>query len=133
MIGRTVILVSHHVQLCSSGASYIVALDNGHLLFAGDHEAFEASPVKGTLVHNTGGDGKEGTASPSTSKSVTVDKSLIATLVQDGADSDPISETSSTVVNEPQAKADRKASRKVVEDEKRATKVALVMMSRSFM
>ena len=29
MRGRTVILVSHHVQLCAPGASYIVALDNG--------------------------------------------------------------------------------------------------------
>jgi ABC-type branched-subunit amino acid transport system ATPase component len=33
-----VILVSHHVQLCFTGASYIVALDDGHLLFAGDQE-----------------------------------------------------------------------------------------------
>ncbi|KAH9018832.1 ATP-binding cassette transporter [Lactarius hengduanensis] len=29
MRGRTVILVSHHVQLCAPGASYIVALENG--------------------------------------------------------------------------------------------------------
>ena len=33
MRGRTVLLVSHHVQLCDLGASYIVALGNGHLQF----------------------------------------------------------------------------------------------------
>ncbi|OJA10751.1 hypothetical protein AZE42_04250 [Rhizopogon vesiculosus] len=37
---RTVILVSHHVQLWLTGASYIVAPDNGHLLFAGDRDTF---------------------------------------------------------------------------------------------
>jgi len=120
MSGRTVILVSHHVQLCLTGASYIVALDNGHLLFAGDKETFQASPVKGTLVHTTGGNSTEGSASTSTSKFVAADESLVATLVQDGVGPDPISETSSTVVNELQAKADRKAPRKLVEDEKRA-------------
>ena len=120
MSGRTVILVSHHVQLCSTGASYIVALDNGHLLFAGDQETFHASPVKGTLVHTAGGHSTEGTASTSTSLLVAADESLVATLVQNGVEPDPMSETSSTVVNEPQAKADRKAPRKLVEDEKRA-------------
>ncbi|OAX34300.1 multidrug resistance-associated ABC transporter [Rhizopogon vinicolor AM-OR11-026] len=120
MTGRTVILVSHHVQLCLTGASYIVALDNGHLLFAGDREAFQASAVKGTLVHTTGGDSTDGTARTSTSKLVAADESLVATLVEDGVDADPISEMSSTAINEPQAKADRKAPRKLVEDEKRA-------------
>jgi hypothetical protein len=89
-----------------TGASYIVALDNGHLLFAGDQEAFQASSVKGALVHTIGGDVKKG--------------HIIATSVEPGADPDPTSETSSTVVNEPQAKPDRKAPRKLVEDEKRA-------------
>jgi hypothetical protein len=120
MSGRTVILVSHHVQLCFTGASYIVALDNGHLLFAGDQEAFKASHVKGTLVHTAGGNSTEGTASTSTCKLMTTDESLLATLVQDSVDPDTMSETSSTVVNEPQTKADRKAPRKLVEDEKRA-------------
>jgi hypothetical protein len=56
--------VSHHVQICLTGASYVVALDNGHLLFAGEREAFEASFVKGTLVQTMGGAGKgQGVAS----------------------------------------------------------------------
>ena len=42
MRGRTVILVSHHVQLCAPGASYIVALDNGRLQFQGKQAEFQA-------------------------------------------------------------------------------------------
>lgn len=121
MHGRTVILVSHHVQLCLTGASYVVALDNGHLIFAGEREAFEASPVKETLVQNMGGAGKrQGAASTSESLAVPADQSPVATLVQDDVEPDPVSETSSTIVNEPQINAERKAPRKVVEDEKRA-------------
>ncbi|KAG0704981.1 multidrug resistance-associated ABC transporter [Suillus ampliporus] len=121
MQGRTVILVSHHVQLCLTGASYVVALDNGHLLFAGGREDFEASPVKSTLVQTMGSSGKkQGAASTSRNPSVPADHSPVATIVEDDAEPDPISETSSTVINEPQAPVERKAPRKVVEDEKRA-------------
>lgn len=121
MHGRTVILVSHHVQLCLTGASYVVALDNGHLLFAGEREAFEASPVKGTLVQTMGGAGKgQSVASASKDTSVAAGDSPVATLVQDDVEPDPISETTSTVVNEPLVNVERKAPRKVVEDEKRA-------------
>ncbi|KAG2156756.1 multidrug resistance-associated ABC transporter [Suillus bovinus] len=120
MHGRTVILVSHHVQLCLSGAAYVVALDNGQLLFAGEREAFEASPVKGTLVQTMAGASKRQTAA-STSKdpSVSASHSPVSTPVQD-VEFDPTSETSSTVVNEPQVSVERKVPRKVVEDEKRA-------------
>lgn len=121
MHGRTVILVSHHVQLCLTGASYVVALDNGHLLFAGEREAFEASSVKGTLVQTMGSAGKgQGVASTSKNTSVAAGDSPVATPVQDDMEPDPISETTSTVVNEPLANVERKAPRKVVEDEKRA-------------
>ncbi|KAG2343136.1 multidrug resistance-associated ABC transporter [Suillus weaverae] len=121
MHGRTVILVSHHVQLCLTGASYVVALDNGHLLFAGEREVFEASPVKRTLVQTMGGAGKrQGAASTSKNTSVSAGHSTVATPVQDDMEPDPISETSSTVVNELQANVERKAPRKLVEDEKRA-------------
>ncbi|KAF8324040.1 ATP-binding cassette transporter [Clavulina sp. PMI_390] len=37
---RTVVLVSHHVQLCAIGASYVIALDNGALIYAGSREGF---------------------------------------------------------------------------------------------
>ncbi|KAL0563070.1 hypothetical protein V5O48_019006 [Marasmius crinis-equi] len=51
--GRTVILVSHHVQLCAPGADYIVALDNGRVQFEGKYGAFQASGVMKSLVHST--------------------------------------------------------------------------------
>ncbi|KAJ7265915.1 P-loop containing nucleoside triphosphate hydrolase protein [Mycena haematopus] len=50
--GRTVILVSHHIQLCASGASFIVALDNGRVQFQGNQEQFHDSDVVKTLVHS---------------------------------------------------------------------------------
>ena len=36
MRGRTVILVSHHVQLTAPGAAYVVSLENGLLQYAGE-------------------------------------------------------------------------------------------------
>ncbi|KAK7061300.1 multidrug resistance-associated ABC transporter [Favolaschia claudopus] len=51
--GRTIILVSHHINLCSMGASFIVALDNGRVQFQGDRQKFHASKVIGTLMQST--------------------------------------------------------------------------------
>jgi ABC-type enterochelin transport system ATPase subunit len=45
MRNPTVILVSHHVQLCAPGAAYIVALDNGRVHFEGTRDEFYASGV----------------------------------------------------------------------------------------
>ncbi|TRM63381.1 P-loop containing nucleoside triphosphate hydrolase protein [Schizophyllum amplum] len=66
MKGRTVVLVSHHVQLCvggkgsgdnkasktkqAAGAEYVVALDNGTVKYAGDVETFRSSDVMAGLV-----------------------------------------------------------------------------------
>ena len=52
MRGRTVILVSHHVQLCAPGASYIVALDNGRVLYKGDRHGFQSSGVMDRLAQS---------------------------------------------------------------------------------
>ncbi|KAH8825289.1 multidrug resistance-associated ABC transporter [Flagelloscypha sp. PMI_526] len=49
MTGRTIILVSHHIQLCAPGASYVVVLDNGRTSFAGEGSAFVDSPVMKSL------------------------------------------------------------------------------------
>ncbi|KAF7369227.1 Multidrug resistance-associated ABC transporter [Mycena venus] len=43
MHGRTVILVSHHIQLCADGAAYIVALDQGRTEFQGGPADFRRS------------------------------------------------------------------------------------------
>ncbi len=47
---RTVVLVSHHVQLCCQGADYIVALESGRAIFQGDKEGFLASGAMAGLV-----------------------------------------------------------------------------------
>jgi ABC-type glutathione transport system ATPase component len=52
MRGRTVILVSHHVQLCAPGASYIVALENGRVLYKGDRDGFQSSGAMQSLAHS---------------------------------------------------------------------------------
>lgn len=52
MRGRTIILVSHHVQLCAPGASYVVALENGRLLYKGDRQDFQSSGVMHSLAHS---------------------------------------------------------------------------------
>lgn len=43
MRGRTVLLVSHHIQLCGPNAKLILALGNGHVEFCGDWESFQGS------------------------------------------------------------------------------------------
>ncbi|KAJ7677816.1 hypothetical protein DFH06DRAFT_1422016 [Mycena polygramma] len=50
MRGRTVILVSHHIQLCADGAAHIVVLDRGVATFQGTAAAFRRSDVFGTLL-----------------------------------------------------------------------------------
>ncbi|KAF8707606.1 Multidrug resistance-associated ABC transporter, partial [Rhizoctonia solani] len=59
MNGRTVILVSHHVQLVAPGASYVVALDNGRVLFAGPQPEFIGSQIMQRISHSTDIDEKE--------------------------------------------------------------------------
>lgn len=133
MQGRTVILVSHHVQLCAPGASYIVALDNGRVSFAGDAEGFKASGVQATLVQsehtddNTVQDSKEEKAIEeeqlSKPASVTSSAAAVAEEVEAEADS-LVSETSSTIAVSSAAAstlgADKKKPRKLIEEEKRA-------------
>lgn len=144
MHGRTVILVSHHVQLCAPGASYIVALDNGRVSFAGDAEGFKASGVQATLVQsehadeNTERDGKEETAieeqlskpASASSAAAAIDAEVEASTDADAdaeADADdgsPISEASSTIAVSSAAAStlgtDKKKPRKLIEEEKRA-------------
>jgi ABC-type multidrug transport system ATPase subunit len=112
--GRTVILVSHHVQLCAPGASYVVALDNGKLIFQGNRESFYASGVLNGLVQS----GSVATHEEEEEVSVaTADE-----VVDGGRASDSNSETSSTAVTiaRSEHKPDKKAPRKLVEEEKRA-------------
>lgn len=109
--GRTVILVSHHVQLCTRGASYVVALDNGRLQFAGGRDEFLKTDVIRTLVHSTdNGDPKEGEV-----KDVQTVEEKLAPEDSDKSDS------SSTIAPTPaEPNVQQKAPRKLVEEERRA-------------
>ena len=111
MQGRTVILVSHHLQLCAPGASYITTLDNGRVLFEGSKEVFYSSGVMKTLVQTSGEmhDEEKGTLEEG-------EESVLAEEL------DLPSETSSTVATSSPAsiKANKKPARKLIEEEKRA-------------
>jgi ABC-type multidrug transport system fused ATPase/permease subunit len=107
MHGRTVILISHHVQLCVPGAEYIVVLDNGRLQFEGDRNTFQSSAVMQSLVQSTDtADSKE-----------EVVEVLEETLIAKESASDSSSTTASLT---PDMKIERKPARRLVEEEKRA-------------
>ncbi|EPQ52410.1 hypothetical protein GLOTRDRAFT_26339, partial [Gloeophyllum trabeum ATCC 11539] len=122
MRGRTVILVSHHVQLCAPRASFIVALDNGRVQYQGGYEDFGTSGVLSTLVQSN-------TADPSDDKEeaavATVEEEIeeVEIQAQSGSQTEFNSETSSTAATnaDSEVKAEKKKSpRKLVEEEKRA-------------
>ena len=126
MRGRTVVLVSHHVQLCVPGASYIVALDNGRVLYKGDRDGFQSSGVMQSLAHSgavdsTGQDEAE-TVVPETNEELLLDEKD-----DGGGSSTPNTEIPSeyeslggvTSVDENPAQK-KKGPRKLVEEETRA-------------
>jgi ABC-type multidrug transport system ATPase subunit len=110
--GRTVILVSHHVQLCVSGSSYIVALDNGRVQFEGSREAFQSYGVMRTLVQST--------IEPGDQKEEQAIEELSDTFRD--TESDPNSETATLAATSPPKKPATApgGARKVVEEETRA-------------
>lgn len=112
MEGRTVILVSHHVQLCAPGAGYIVALDNGRVQFQGNREAFYASGVINGLTQSGAAIGQEDDDAPNIPSAEELVEAT--TVVPSEASS---TRSPSTVVADPKSK---KAPRKLVEEEKRA-------------
>ena len=126
MRGRTVILVSHHVQLCAPGASYVVALENGRVLYKGDPDGFQSSGVMQSLAHSgavesTGRDEAEAVVHE------TNDELLLGEKDDGGGSSTPNTEIPSendslggvTTVNENPAQK-KKGPRKLVEEEARA-------------
>ena len=125
MRGRSVILVSHHVQLCAPGASYIVALENGHILYKGDHEDFQSSGVMQSLAHS----GAVGSTGRDEAEAVVRETSeeLLLGENEDGGSSTPNIENPSendslggvTSVDENPTQK-KKGPRKLVEEEARA-------------
>jgi ABC-type multidrug transport system ATPase subunit len=110
MRGRTVILVSHHVQLCAPGAAYVVALDNGRIQFSGSGENFAGSEVMQTLVQSKAAEVED-----------TDDPEAIADEKEPGEQSETTSVV--TAVEPADAKQEQEKKngpRKLVEEEKRA-------------
>ncbi|KDQ21679.1 hypothetical protein BOTBODRAFT_26106 [Botryobasidium botryosum FD-172 SS1] len=117
LAGRTVILVSHHVQLCAAGASYIVALDNGRLEYAGNSDDFVASGIMGGLVREVVEEKKE----PVAQEEPTIEEKIDPATPTD-EEIKPVSQASrsTTMVNGGEAPSAKKAPRKLVEEERRA-------------
>ncbi|KIY47603.1 hypothetical protein FISHEDRAFT_74545 [Fistulina hepatica ATCC 64428] len=109
MKGHTVLLVSHHVHLCTPGAAYIVTLDNGRLLYSGTYDGFQSSGAMGGLVQSIE------TAREDEKKEKVIEEADVP-LKTDSVSSS--TDSSATVAATP-AKA-RKPPRKLIEDEKRA-------------
>ncbi|KAJ7485641.1 multidrug resistance-associated ABC transporter [Mycena latifolia] len=110
MKDRTVILVSHHVQLCAPGAAYIVALDNGRVQFQGNREDFQTSGIMSRLVQTTTANEEEQTeAAIETLPSVVPSQG-------EGSDDSQSTVTPSVVP----AKKEKSSPRKLIEEEARA-------------
>ncbi|TFY65276.1 hypothetical protein EVJ58_g2068 [Rhodofomes roseus] len=117
MRGRTVILVSHHVQLCAPGASYIVALDNGRVAFQGDRDTFRSSGVLNTLVQSGAAD----TSDEQEETAVADVEDLLPEKESSDTGGHSSETTSTAAASEPEAKPEqRKAPRKLIEEETRA-------------
>lgn len=129
MQNRTVILVSHHIQLVSPAAAYIVALEKGDVTYAGDRAGF----IAGGFMEDLDKENEtEQPAPPAHDQQELMDrKAKNKHLILAGEASEPASETTSlaesgTVVDEEEEKQaiiqpETKAPRKLVEEERRAT------------
>jgi ABC-type multidrug transport system ATPase subunit len=127
MKSRTVILVSHHVQLVSPVAAYIVALDNGDVAYAGDRPGFIAGGFMEDLDKENEAEPLAGHHDQQDSIDAKAKNRHIAFTAEA---SEPASETTSiaetsTAVDGEEKETDpppgRKAPRKLVEEERRAT------------
>jgi len=118
MHGRTVILVSHHVQLCAPGASYIVALDNGNVQFRGSRDAFQASGVMDGLVQLGQADEKVNNAEATVKETMPDVLSMQSSSV--ASHTEPSSDTCFTAVSVETKVERKKTPRTLVEEEKRA-------------
>ncbi|KAH8810334.1 multidrug resistance-associated ABC transporter [Flagelloscypha sp. PMI_526] len=112
MRGRTVVLVSHHVQLCAPDARYIVALDNGEIIFSGDSPSFMKSTVMSGLIQSRAIDADD-TEEAVLESNHDIDASLIPPVAPS-----EISDTSSATAAA--TAKDKKAPRKLVSEEQRA-------------
>ncbi|CAE7211925.1 unnamed protein product [Rhizoctonia solani] len=145
MNGRTVILVSHHVQaskyhmghvkglltislqLVAPGASYVVALDNGRVLFTGPQSEFIGSTVMQRISHSTDVDEKEEAAEETIEEvAETAGHFAEPSGVSVGGESDAATLVKSMSMSKDNSPSDGSAAakktvpRKLIEDEARA-------------
>jgi hypothetical protein len=122
MRGRTVILVSHHVQLCAPGAKFIVALDNGRVEFSGDYDTFHKSTVMKSLVQSSATESMD-------DKDEKLVEGIAEEEMDDGkstrsrSEANPQSSSASTLAGNgiaSDSKTEKKKPRKLVEEETRA-------------
>ena len=125
MKGRTIVLVSHHVQLCAPGAKYVVALENGRVLYEGPSAEFQKGAVIRSLVQSEHSATKEEEkAEEERAEEPTIEEELAQVDAGSSSSVEP-SEVSSTAVTTTTADSKgaaeaKKSPRKVVEDEARA-------------
>lgn len=123
MRGRTVILVSHHVQLCAPGAEYVVALENGRVQFQGDRDSFDESGVKDSLIQSEQVDDKDKKDEEPAPVIEEVATAVHSLSPSDEGTAEGRSETSSTVATSTTSDVkavQKKPPRKLVEEETRA-------------
>jgi ABC-type multidrug transport system fused ATPase/permease subunit len=114
MKGRTLILVSHHVQMCAPGAKYIVALDNGTVQYEGGKDQFLSSSVMSSLIQSQAD-------KPSEEKQEPAIEDLVDPQEKSPkASGEASSETSTAISPASTPPTERKKPRKLMEEEKRA-------------
>ena len=122
--GRTIVLVSHHVQLYTDGAEYIVALDNGRTMFAGKPEDFKSSGAMAQLIQSGHAVSPDGVNKGRRHKSFPFKPSASAEALNalPGAGEPPpdLKVKRSSLSEDVPSPSESKIPRKLVEEEKRA-------------
>lgn len=146
MEGRTIVLVSHHIQLTARGAEYVVGprptildrhkltslvcqveLENGRVKYEGDAATFLADPRFKTLEEEDGIEEKTAEAAAKAVKSPPQAKNKRLELVSEStfvsetsSASEAESESDSDGADEAATKLANKPARKLIEDETKA-------------
>lgn len=118
MKGRTVILVSHHVQLCAPGAAYVVALENGRTAFSGKQGDFMGSSVMKGLVQSHTDEKEDEKDAEKDAELIADEKEKEETVAE--VDGDKQVANGTPAPGDAAPKVDKKPARKLVEEEKRA-------------
>lgn len=131
MQGRTILLVSHHIQLCAPGASYVITLENGGIGFTGSGDEFRRSEAYKSLAGDVVADDDEAPqASPARPQPRKQPSKLTNQLFKnvaeknipqfDSAASSPAESSSEESESEEEDDEVAKAPKRLIEEEQRA-------------